>query len=49
MSAPAPAAIASHWAAIISVQTSSAEAGGLKVGEQNLLLQDLPYALLEDI
>lgn len=47
MAAPAPTG--DHWAAIISVQTGSAEAGSLKVGEQSLTLHDLPYALLEDI
>jgi hypothetical protein len=47
MSAPHPAG--SGWAGIISVQTGSAEAGGLKVGEQGLGLHDLPYALLDDI
>ena len=47
MSAASP--VGDGWAAIISVQTSSAEAGELKVGEHSLSLQDLPYALLEDI
>lgn len=47
MAAPAPAG--DGWAAIVSVQTGSAEAGSLKVGEQSLTLHDLPYALLEDI
>jgi hypothetical protein len=37
------------WAAIVSVQTNSAEAGGLQVGEHSLTLHDLPYALLDDI
>ena len=45
----AASALGQGWAAIISVQTTSAEEGGLKVGEQSLSLHDLPYALLEDI
>ena len=47
MAAPSP--VDEGWAAIISVQTASAEAGGLQAGGQSLVLQDLPYALLEDI
>ena len=45
----AASALGQGWAAIISVQTASAEEGGLKVGEQSLTLHDLPYALREDI
>ena len=49
MVAPTPTPTGTDWAAIISVQTASAEEGGLKVGEQSLTLHDLPYALREDI
>ena len=47
MAAPSP--LDEGWAAIVSVQTASAEDGGLQVGGQNLQLHDLPYALAEDI
>jgi len=47
MAAPSP--LGDGWAAIVSVQTASAEDGGLQVGGQNLQLHDLPYALAEDI
>lgn len=49
MSAPRPAAAGGGWVALVSVQTSSADAGGLQVGTQTLVLQALPYALLDDI
>lgn len=48
MSAPNPQNPA-QYAAIVSVQTSSAEAGGLQVAGLPLQLQALPYALAEDI
>ena len=44
--APAPEG---GWAALISIQTSALDAGGLRAGDVPLTVEPLPYPLLEDI
>ncbi|KAF1048705.1 CAF17-like 4Fe-4S cluster assembly/insertion protein YgfZ [Xylophilus sp.] len=51
--APAPAELGGGWDALVSLQVSAAQAGGLRTGGDAaataLELRPLPYALLEDI